>query len=311
MLKQEEIEKIREVLEDSQNPLFFFDNDCDGLCSFLLLQRKIGRGKGVAIKSFPGLNGSYLRKIDELKADVVFILDKPQVDEDFLQGVLNKNLPVVWIDHHNIQNPASQDTIERINYFNSFPSAEPVTYISYKISGIKEDEWIALIGCISDVFKPEFDKNIEEKFPELYNSKKEAFDSLFESKIGEIVRMLNFGLKDTTTNVVSLLKFLISCKSPHDILEENSKTKQLHHRFLQLDKVFKAIIKKAEQNVRKNYLFAIYNAETSMSSEVSNALIYKYKKKFIFVGAEKQGKYSFSCRWKVVIEIVLKLIEEI
>ena len=44
MLTKKQINEIREHLEKAQNPLFFFDNDPDGLCSFLLLQRYIGRG---------------------------------------------------------------------------------------------------------------------------------------------------------------------------------------------------------------------------------------------------------------------------
>jgi single-stranded DNA-specific DHH superfamily exonuclease len=39
MLNDKQIDEIREHLEKAQNPLFFFDNDDDGLCSFLLLQR--------------------------------------------------------------------------------------------------------------------------------------------------------------------------------------------------------------------------------------------------------------------------------
>ena len=49
MLSEKQVKEIREHLEKAQNPLFFFDNDQDGLCSFLLLQRYIGRGKGIAI----------------------------------------------------------------------------------------------------------------------------------------------------------------------------------------------------------------------------------------------------------------------
>ena len=55
MLNKKELDEIKENLEMSQNPLFFFDNDVDGLCSFLILRRSIGRGRGVAIKSFPDL----------------------------------------------------------------------------------------------------------------------------------------------------------------------------------------------------------------------------------------------------------------
>ena len=102
MLTNEQISEIREHLEKAQNPVFFFDNDCDGLMAFILLRRFIDRGRGVAIKSFPELDESYTQKIEEFGADYVFILDKPQVSKAFLEAVENMNLPVVWIDHHNI-----------------------------------------------------------------------------------------------------------------------------------------------------------------------------------------------------------------
>ena len=49
MLTNKQIEEIKEHLEKAQNPLFFYDNDADGLCSFLLLRRYLGRGKGVGV----------------------------------------------------------------------------------------------------------------------------------------------------------------------------------------------------------------------------------------------------------------------
>ena len=85
MLTSKQISQIKVHLEKAQNPVFFFDNDVDGLCSFLLLQRYIERGKGVAIKSFPALDQNYFRKVEELNADYIFILDKPVVSEDFFK----------------------------------------------------------------------------------------------------------------------------------------------------------------------------------------------------------------------------------
>ena len=34
MISPEKIKEVREHLETAQNPIFFFDNDADGLCSF-------------------------------------------------------------------------------------------------------------------------------------------------------------------------------------------------------------------------------------------------------------------------------------
>src|SRR3989344_3178091 len=85
MLTQKQVSEIREHLNNAQNPLFFFDNDPDGLCSFILLQRYIKRGKGFPVKSSP-LDKSYLRRIEELNPDSIFILDIPSVSEEFLSN---------------------------------------------------------------------------------------------------------------------------------------------------------------------------------------------------------------------------------
>ena len=118
MLTKKALQEIKKHLEQAQNPLFFFDNDVDGLCSFLILQKAIGRGKGVAIKSFPDLNKNYLRRIDELNPDYIFILDKAEVSEEFINGVHEKAIPIVWIDHHNVK--IKKKLLEKVNYFNSY-----------------------------------------------------------------------------------------------------------------------------------------------------------------------------------------------
>ena len=115
MLSEKQIKEIREHLEKAQNPLFFFDNDADGLASFLLLRRYIDRGKGVAIKSFPELNIAYSRKLHELNPDYVFVLDKPAISEEFLKEVHDLNLPLVWIDHHDVPKPKDKE----IYYYNT------------------------------------------------------------------------------------------------------------------------------------------------------------------------------------------------
>ena len=89
MLKPSQLSELKELLEQSQNPIFFYDNDADGLCSFLLLRRFLGKGKGVAIRSYPKLSGSYAKKLKELNADRVFILDKPLISEELVYVFMN------------------------------------------------------------------------------------------------------------------------------------------------------------------------------------------------------------------------------
>lgn len=43
----------------------------------------------------------------------------------------------------------------------------------------------------------------------------------FESQIGKIGKIFNAGLKDRTTNVVSMLKFLMKVGTPYEVLDES------------------------------------------------------------------------------------------
>jgi single-stranded DNA-specific DHH superfamily exonuclease len=309
MLSKSQLLQIEEFLSQSQNPIFFFDNDVDGLCSFLLLQKKIGRGRGIPIRSFPELNETYLRKIDELTADAVFILDKPKVSEDFINGVFERNLPLIWIDHH--ETIIKKETLEKVFYFNSFPTSEPVTYICYKIA--KSNEWLAMIGCIGDVFKPDFADKFAGEYPELFDSKLSAFDSLFLTEIGKTAKMLNFGLKDSISNVSRLVKYLTECKNISDILSENHFTKQLHYRYNKLKKAYDKLMEKAEKHAdfRKKLLFFEYSGETSMSSEIANGLYFNHKSKFIVVAYRGSDKVNVSIRGKNAKKITEKLVENI
>ncbi|VVB78339.1 DHHA1 domain protein [uncultured archaeon] len=283
MLTVKQIEEIREHLEKAQNPLFFFDNDNDGLTSYLLLSRFIGRGKGVIIRSFPELNPSYYRKVLELKSDYIFILDKPAVSKEFLEKAKKDNIPVVWIDHHQVDPPEDSD----VYYYNPFlndKTNEPVSYLSYKIANRKEDAWLAVIGNISDCYIPDFYPEFYKTYPDLAKeSPKSAFDLLYKSEIGRIARILDFSLKDTLTNVVSMTKFMMKASGPMDILEENLKTKQILKRYNEINSKYQALMEKARELAGKKLIYFQYGGNLSLSGNLANQLIYEYPDKTAIV----------------------------
>ncbi len=296
MLTVQQVKEIRQHLEKAQNPLFFFDNDADGLASFLLLRRFIDRGKGVAIKSFPDLNTNYCRKLYELKPDYVFVLDKPSISEDFLAEVKTLNLPLVWIDHHNVEQKNS-DVFYYNPYFND-KTNEPVAYLSYKIANKKEDKWIGMIGCIGDGYLPEFAEEFGEKYPELWGENiKSANQALYTTEIGRITRILGFGLKDRTSNVVAMLKFLCSAKEPHEILDE-SKSRTILQRFKQVNNKYSQLVDKARNFVKGNMLFFQYGGDLSLSADIANELFFLFPDKIIVVAYIKGAKANISLRWK-------------
>jgi single-stranded DNA-specific DHH superfamily exonuclease len=312
MLTKKQEKEIIGHLEKAQNPVFFFDNDQDGLCSFLLLQRYIGRGKGVAIKSFPELIPEYLRKVKELNADYIFILDKPLVSQSFFDEINKINIPIVWIDHHAID---PKNVPKFVNYYNPVTnkrkSNEPVTALCYSITKRKEDIWIAVIGCISDGFVPDFYDDFEKKYPEMSIKSRKPFDIFYKSQIGKICKILSFGLKDSTTNVISMLRFLIKSKAPFEILEENSKTHSFQKRFAQIDSKYQKFLAKALTLGKKSdkLLFFQYGGDLSISADLSNEISYSFPEKIIVVIYLKGAKANISMRGKNVRETLLKSIE--
>jgi len=312
MLTKKQILEIREHLEKAQNPVFFFDNDPDGLCSFLLLQRYLGRGKGVAIKSFPEMNTEYSRRAMELNADYIFILDKPVVSKDFFEEIKKVNIPIVWIDHHEVQ----VEIPKFVFYYNPVvgrkKSSEPVTYLCYKITEKKDDLWLAVAGCISDRFVPEFYSDFMKNYPELSVKSNDASDIFYKSQIGQIANLFSFALKDRISNVVKMTKFLTSVKSPHDVLEETSQNKEMHSRFKQIYRKYFKLLEKAKAIASEDkMLFFQYGGDMSISADLSNELSYLFPKKIVVVIYLSGIKANVSVRGNKIRSKVLKAIENL
>lgn len=311
MISKEEISEIREHLQGAVSPLFYFDNDQDGSRSYLLLRRMIGKGAGIPVKTSP-LNENYYRRIREFEPDCVFILDQPTVDNDFFEKLHNEGIKIVWIDHH-------ENIIEEIpsyvHYYNPLYSGErinePVTSVCYEISKKKEDVWLAVVGCIADRFMPDFYFDFFEKFPDLGKNAEDPFDVFYNSEIGKISRMIGTGLKDRTTNVVKMLRFLSNVKNPYEVLEETRENHTMHKRFEMINTRFEKLIEKAKENVdSSNLLVFRYSGETSMSADLANKLSYLYPDKYLLVAYIKGVRVNVSMRGKDVKEKAFLAIKE-
>jgi len=314
MLTRKQVTEIREHLSKAQNPLFFFDNDQDGLCSFLLLQRYIGRGKGVAIKSFPGLSGEYFRRVKELGADYIFILDKPVVSKEFFQEVEKVNIPVVWIDHHITDKNLIPDFVSYYNpRINRKKTDEPVTALCYQVANKPDDIWIAVIGCISDRYVPKFYDKFEKKYPYLSTKSREALDIFYKSDIGKIAKILSFGLKDRTSNVIAMIRFLMKVQTPDEVLVENNKNYLMHQKYNQIEQKYKRLLEKAVPLGRKKekLLFFQYGGDLSISGELANELNYIFPEKLTVVVYMKGVKANVSMRGKRSLEILSKAIGDL
>ena len=97
MLTLKQIEELRTHLKTAENPLFFYDDDPDGICSYLLLKKYVEKGKGVILKASPRLDINLKRKLEEHYPDKIFVLDIPIITQEFIDIAKS---PIYWIDHH-------------------------------------------------------------------------------------------------------------------------------------------------------------------------------------------------------------------
>ena len=293
MLNDKDVKKIREELDNCKNPLFFFHDDPDGLCSFLLLYRYVREGHGIVFKSKPGLGKNFIRKVDEYMPDKVFILDIPLVDQEFIDKA---KVPVIWIDHH------GPNERENVKYFNprlkDKNDGTPVTRICYEV--VKQDMWIAAVGCIGDWTIPDFFDEFNKEYKGFVEGKfKDPGDVYFETKLGKLVRVFSYILKGKTGDAVKCFKILTRIDDPNEILDQSSsKGKFIYAKFENINKKYEAILEEAIKQASEDKILVYTYDESKMSftGDLSNELIHRYPDKIVIVGREKSGEIRMSLR---------------
>src|SRR3989344_3471959 len=269
MLTEKELTEIREILESSQNPIYFFDGDGDGLSSYLNLKKHYKKGLGVPVKSGgpEGITSEYLKYVDEEKPDLVVILDKAVLTQEFIDKI---PCQILILDHH----PPIK--LKKVKYYNPqlHGSNVPTSYLAYQVT--KTNAWIAAIGCLFDYFIPDF------------------LDEIKKS-----------------------LKALEKINSLNEIFNKSTpEGKFIRERYERLNKEYEKLLSKAKSEATRSKLFLfIYPSQAvSFTVELSNELCYRYPKKTIIVGREKENKIAMSLRDQnrdisKILEISLKGLE--
>lgn len=293
MTLAQQLEEVREHLLGCSRPLILFDDDPDGLASFLLLYRMVRAGKGMPLKGT--IQDEMLaRRVNEYCPDVVVVLDKPEMSQEFFDDV---KAPCIWIDHHEPQhahgvtyiNPRMQNKNNNI----------PTSRLCYDIS--KKDAWIATIGVVSDWQLPDDElwSACEEMCREyLPRDVKDAPTALFTTKIGELARVFSFNLKGRASDVLSSLKILTRIKEPSELLEKkNAQARLIMRKYEKLLGEYKDLLQRVA--VDKNdpvVLFEYDNDANSFTVDISNELLHKHPDKLIIIARKSNGSYKCSLR---------------
>lgn len=302
------IEKARELILSSNRPYILFDDDPDGLASFLLIYRMVKAGKGVPIKGSP-LDEEFAQKINEYSPDLVVVLDKAVVNQDFFDKV---KTTCIWIDHHDLQDPKG------VLYIN--PQSEgrnvPTSSLCYDIA--QTDEWIATVGIVADWQLPEKElrKKIQEQYPELLpKTIKKAPDALFTTPIGVLARVFSFNLKGKSKDILSSMKMLTRINDPYELLEKkHAQAKLVMKKYEQLLSEYQTLLDEAKTHEEKEAIFFTYHVDTtSFTPDLSNELLYTYPKKTILIARESSGSYKCSIRdnHRNIKNILASVIDEV
>ena len=305
MLTDKQIQEIRKELNECKNPLFFFHDDADGLSSFLLLYRYVREGHGIIIKTTPNIDEKFLRKVEEYDPDKIFILDIALVEQEFIDKAKRK---IIWIDHHEPQKKHGN-----IKYFN--PRVKnpknniPASFLCYQV--VQQDLWIAMAGCIGDWYWPDFTDKFKKEYPDLLPKNiNKPEDALFETKLGKLIRIMEFSLKGKTSEAIKNVKILTRIKSPYEIINQiTSQGKYITKRADKIEKEYQSLFKKALDTKPENsiLLFNYLAGKISFTKDLSNELIHRFPNKIVIVAREKGDEMKISIRsTKMIIPPILE-----
>jgi len=299
MLTPAQISLLQEELKTAKNPVFIYDSDADGLCSFLLLFRVYREGKGIRVNNTSNMDEQFVRKVQEINPDKIFILDIPVIDQQFVDML---KVPVFWIDHHQPQQ------IKNVHYFNprlkDAAAYVPTTRMAYQVSQDQDDLWIAAAGCLADWHMPDFIDSFIERFPELLPEKTDLATALYKHPVGKLVKLFFFLQKGSSPEVHKSISILTKIKSPQEILQQQSSPgKFLYKRFEKVNAKYEEVLAQAKKNISKSkiILFTYNSTQWSFTANIANELSALYPKKVVIIAREKSGSMKCSLRAQFAI----------
>jgi len=297
MIPQDKIVEIQNYLKKSENPLIFYDDDVDGLCSYLLFKKLKPHATGIILKLSRKEEERYLNKVREACPDYVFILDNPKLSQEFIEKI---NTPIIWIDHHK---PFRK---EKAHYYNPLEYDDKdnrsTSYWCYQVfKDICEEKdkdwglWVGGIGCLSDYQIPDFLKEFK-KFKLVKNKTIEKM--LYEDKVGNMIKIFSFMLKGKMDEIKRSVDGLLNLENPEELLKgETNRSKYILERFENLNKDYKFLLDLALKNKKDNvFVFIAPSSKTSFTRDLSNELLYRVKCEVIIVGREKEDEVKMSLR---------------
>lgn len=333
MTLEKSVENARKLIENSKNPIMFFDTDTDGSCSFIQLK-----------STFPELKEGYpISKDDESQNlamekiydnhDLVIFFDTPYIIDEFFETIKNKK--VLWCDHHIITNKEILEKNKNIFFLNpmEFDKNDDrcASYWAYKISKNPDNLKWAVIASVADFY-------LLDIIIELYETDKKTFKTLFKiseekrEELFEFIKTHKFNdekVRDKKSYWIQYLTYdcgLIEYKTFFDILfkfERFDKTQKIlkniaktdllefksellngkigiYEKYQEIMSEYKSVYKKISKVKDDDLIYIEHHDKlVSYNRQLSEELAYRRKNwKAIFSAYTKEKLTFYSCSFR-------------
>ena len=297
MLTKQEIQLLHKTITTSARPLVFFDDDADGLASYLLIQDTNAEAHGIRAARGPQLTHHFIGFVRRTHPDTVLIIDKPLVDEEFFRQVTT---PTLWLDHHDPQAYQQHKQHAHIQYLNPASNdSEDHRPTSYWIQqALQGPIWIAAAGVTADWDSSLLDA-FRKEYPKLAPKTNDIQEALYDSKLGDIIRILNFCMKGSTQEIDECIQALTHIKTPQELLNATSThAKHVQKHVKPILKEYHKQLEQASQGESKQgvYTYVFEDIQTSLVTNVANELNTKIEEDILIIGRDDGTRINFSMR---------------
>jgi hypothetical protein len=190
-----------------------------------------------------------------------------------------------------------------ITYFNPKKyelESFPTSYWCYQLT--QSDEWLAVLGCVSDWQLPDVVKTFIKANKKLFPRKTtDPGEILYNSTFGRLIQSLTFNLVGPSKEVSLSLSAIRKIQSLQELLDATTESAAfIKQRADKTANVYFQILAEIVKTIKRQKLVVYIYPEntTSFTGELSNELQYRYPKKVILIGRNREGQYRCSIRSK-------------
>lgn len=298
-ISDEFLVRARDMLSHAARPLFFYDDDCDGVSCYVMCVQFCRDGHGVCVKQSPVLNADYLRKVEEYQPDLIVVLDKPGIEEEFLRNV---SQDVLWIDHHEPQEEVAE-RFRQVTYLNPRLDDDldnrPTSYWTYLIT--RTNLWMAAVGTVGDWYAPNFLEEFGQQYPGMLPETYERVEDIYlGSRLGLLIKVLQFNLKGATTDVRKSISTLTKIGHPDEILgQTTARGRYIWKKYRRLADRYDRHVQRAVRQANDSGEILLYEYDhdgQTFTSELSNELLIRFPEKITIVCRKHDGQRKCSIR---------------